>query len=74
MPNKLAETHLAHVGEKLGIPTLTLSLNGDPVDPEPLDGFALEVKERFRARRPPPPAAPVADPSAAPAGAWPETP
>jgi predicted nucleotide-binding protein (sugar kinase/HSP70/actin superfamily) len=74
MPNKLAETQLAHVGEKLGIPALTLSLNGDPVDPEPLDGFALEVKERFRARRPPPPAAPAADPSAAPAGAWPETP
>jgi predicted nucleotide-binding protein (sugar kinase/HSP70/actin superfamily) len=73
MPNKLAETHLAHVGEKLGIPALTLSLNGDPVDPEPLDGFALEVKERFRSRRPAPPAAPAADPSAAPAGAFPET-
>jgi hypothetical protein len=58
MPNKLAESQLVHVGEREELLSLTLSLNGDPVDPEPLDGFAIEVHARHRARRPaePPPA------------------
>ena len=30
--------------------SLTLSLNGDPIDPEVLDEFAYEVKEGFRRR------------------------
>ncbi len=60
MPNKLAETQLVHIGEREGLGSLTLSLNGDPLDPEPLDAFALEVKARHRARRgPPPPPVPV---------------
>jgi len=50
MPNKLAEAQLAHVGEREGLPSITLSLHGDGIDPEPLDGFALEVRERFAAR------------------------
>jgi hypothetical protein len=29
---------------------MTLALNGDPLDPETLDDFAYEVRERFRAR------------------------
>jgi hypothetical protein len=74
MPNKLAETQLAHIGEQLAIPTLTLSLNGDPIDPEPLDGFALEVKERFRARFPETAAPAAEEPPRAPAAAWPEIP
>jgi predicted nucleotide-binding protein (sugar kinase/HSP70/actin superfamily) len=52
MPNKLAESQLVHVGEREEVLSLTLSLNGDPVDPEPLDGFAIEVHARHRARRP----------------------
>jgi hypothetical protein len=52
MPNKLAESQLVHVGEREELLSLTLSLNGDPVDPEPLDGFAIEVHARHRARRP----------------------
>ncbi len=57
MPNKVAESQLVHVGEKEELLSLTLSLNGDPIDPEPLDGFAIEVHARHRARRPagPPP-------------------
>jgi len=74
MPNKLAESQLAHVGERHGMPSLTLSLNGDPVDPEPLDSFAEEVRERFRTRRPHPAAAQEEEPSPLAASASPETP
>lgn len=51
MPNKLAETQFVHAGDREGLLSLTLSLQGDPIDPEPLDAFALDVKERWRARR-----------------------
>jgi hypothetical protein len=51
MPNKLAETQLVHVGETEKLLSLTLSLNGDPLDPEPLDAFALEVHARHAGRR-----------------------
>ncbi len=51
MPNKLAESQLVHIGERENLLSLTLSLNGDPIDPEPLDGFAIEVHARRRARR-----------------------
>ena len=52
MPNKIAESQFVHIGEREELLSLTLSLNGDPVDPEPLDGFAMEVHARRRARRP----------------------
>jgi predicted CoA-substrate-specific enzyme activase len=58
MPNKIAEAQFHHVAEKEGLLSLTLSLNGDPIDPEVLDGFAFEVHQRFRRRAPRPPAAP----------------
>ena len=51
MPNKLVEAQLVHAYEREGLLSITLSLNGDPLDPEVLDDFAYEVKERFRARR-----------------------
>ncbi|MEK7865339.1 MAG: CoA activase, partial [Planctomycetota bacterium] len=51
MPNKIAEAQFFHVAEKEGLLSLTVSLNGDPVDPEILDSFAYEVRERFRARQ-----------------------
>ncbi len=50
MPNKLVEAQLVHVARREGLVSLTLSLNGDPIDPEVLDEFAYEVRERFRAR------------------------
>jgi predicted CoA-substrate-specific enzyme activase len=48
MPNKLSETQLFHVAEREGLLSLTLSLNGDPLDLEVLDSFVFEVKDRFR--------------------------
>jgi len=50
MPNKLVEAQLVHVAQREGLVSLTLSLNGDPIDPEVLDEFAYEVRERFRAK------------------------
>jgi predicted nucleotide-binding protein (sugar kinase/HSP70/actin superfamily) len=49
MPNKLAESLFHHAAAREGLPSLTLSLNGDPVDPEALDAFAFEVHARHRA-------------------------
>lgn len=51
MPNKLVEAQLVHLREHEGVVSLTLSLNGDPIDPEVLDAFAYEVKQRFRERQ-----------------------
>jgi predicted CoA-substrate-specific enzyme activase len=50
MPAKLVEAQLVHLGRREGLPSLALSLNGDPIDPEVLDRFAYEVKEAFRSR------------------------
>lgn len=51
MPNKIAEAQFFHVGEREGLPSLTLAVNGDPLDPAVLDGFAFEVQECARRRR-----------------------
>ena len=51
MPNKLAEAQLTHVAEREGLLSLTLSLNGEPPDPELLDNFAFEVKRRWARRQ-----------------------
>ena len=50
MPNKIAEAQLFHVGEREGLLSLTIPLNGDPIDPELVDSFAFEVHQRFRKR------------------------
>jgi predicted CoA-substrate-specific enzyme activase len=50
MPNKIAEAQFCHAAEREQLHSLTLSLNGDPVDPEVLDNFAFEVHGRFRSR------------------------
>ncbi|UCH75461.1 MAG: hypothetical protein JSU82_06390, partial [Rhodospirillales bacterium] len=51
MPSKIAEAQLFCVGEREGLPSLTLSYNGDPADPEVIDTFAFEIRRRFEARR-----------------------
>jgi len=51
MPNKIAESQFFHVAEREGLFSLSLSLNGDPVDPEVLDNFAFDVHQRFKSRR-----------------------
>ncbi|MCE7891317.1 MAG: CoA activase [Sorangiineae bacterium PRO1] len=51
MPNKIAEAQFFHVAEREGLPSLTIPVNGDPVDPAMIDGFAFEVQESARRRR-----------------------
>ena len=51
MPNKIAESQFFHVAEREGLLSLTLALNGDPIDPEVIDNFAYEVHARHRARK-----------------------
>jgi len=56
MPNKIAEAQFFHAAEREGLLSLTVPLNGDPIDPEVLDNFAFEVHARYRepaARRQP---------------------
>jgi len=48
MPSKIAEAQLFHVGEHEGLPSLSISYNGDPADPEVIDTFAFEIHRRFR--------------------------
>jgi len=67
MPNKISEAQFFHVAENEGLLTMSVYLNGDPVDPEILDNFAYEVHEQHRKRTlghsiPPPPAKPRALP------------
>jgi len=50
MPSKIAEAQLVHAAEREGVRSLTLALNGDPVDPQVLENFVFEVRERFRER------------------------
>ena len=48
MPSKVAEAQFFHVAQQAGLPTLTLALNGDPINAETLDNFVFEIHERFR--------------------------
>jgi hypothetical protein len=48
MPSKIAEAQLFCVGEREGLPSLTISYNGDPVDLEVVDNFAFEIHRRFQ--------------------------
>jgi predicted CoA-substrate-specific enzyme activase len=50
MPNKISEAQLLHIAEHEGLPSLTLALNGDPIDPETLESFVYEIHSRFRHR------------------------
>ncbi len=50
MPNKIDEAQFFHVAEEEGLPSLTISLNGDPQDTEVLDNFAYEVHTQHRQR------------------------
>ena len=65
MPSKIAEAQFVHAAEREKVLSLTLALNGDPVDPQVLENFVFQVKERFRQRQ--------AEP-ARPAEAQPSTP
>ncbi|MCZ7635089.1 MAG: hypothetical protein M5U12_02900 [Verrucomicrobia bacterium] len=47
LPTKIAEAQLFHASAREGLPTLTLTFNGEPPDPLALESFLFEVKERF---------------------------
>ncbi len=51
MPSKIAEAQLFHVGEREGLPSLSIPYNGDPADPEVIDTFAFEIHRRFREKQ-----------------------
>ncbi len=51
MPTKIAEAQLFHAAEREGLISLTLALNGDPVDPELLESFAFELTARHAQRK-----------------------
>jgi len=51
MPNKISENQFFHIAENEGLHSLTLYLNGDPVDPEVLDNFAYEVRSQYERRK-----------------------
>jgi hypothetical protein len=51
LPNKISEAQFYHAAEKNGLLNLTLSLNGEPADPETLNNFAFEVQARFQKRQ-----------------------
>jgi predicted nucleotide-binding protein (sugar kinase/HSP70/actin superfamily) len=51
MPNKIAEAQLFHAAERESLASLTIPVNGDPIDPAVLDSFAFELHERARRRR-----------------------
>ncbi len=51
MPNKIAESMFFHLAEHKALPSLTLAVNGDPIDPEVLDTFIYEIVSGFHRRR-----------------------
>lgn len=51
MPNKIAEAQFYHAAEQEGLLSLTLGLNGDPIDPSVLDNFAYEVHSMHAKRQ-----------------------
>jgi predicted CoA-substrate-specific enzyme activase len=63
MPNKIAESHFLRADEDLGLPSLTLALNGDPLDDRVIQDFVFEVRERAARRKETP--APARRPSLA---------
>ena len=51
MPTRITESQFFHAAEREGLPTLTLTFNGDPLPDEALDNFAFEVHARYRQRK-----------------------
>jgi predicted nucleotide-binding protein (sugar kinase/HSP70/actin superfamily) len=51
MPNKIAEAQLFHAAERESLVSITLPVNGDPIDPDLVDNFAYEVHTGFGRRR-----------------------
>ena len=52
MPTKIAEAQFYHAAVEEGLLSITLSLNGDPIDIDVLDNFAFEIHRRFDGKGP----------------------
>ncbi len=52
MPSKIAEAHFVHAARRDGLLSLTLAVNGDPLEPDALDNFIFEVKSRHQRKCP----------------------
>jgi predicted nucleotide-binding protein (sugar kinase/HSP70/actin superfamily) len=50
LPTKIAEAQFHHICEREGLLSLTVPLNGEPIDSEILDSFSFEVHQRHRRR------------------------
>jgi predicted nucleotide-binding protein (sugar kinase/HSP70/actin superfamily) len=48
MPSRIAEAQFIHAAEREQLPSLSLPLNGDPVDPEVLETFAFAIRRKAR--------------------------
>ncbi|MCM8815102.1 MAG: acyl-CoA dehydratase activase [Candidatus Omnitrophica bacterium] len=46
MPTRIAETQLRLVSEKTGLPIISLSFHGDPLNTDPLEVFVWELKNK----------------------------
>jgi predicted nucleotide-binding protein (sugar kinase/HSP70/actin superfamily) len=51
MPTRITESQFFHAAEREGLPSLTLTFNGDPLPNDALDNFAFEVHARYRQKR-----------------------
>ena len=51
MPTRISESQFFHAAELEGLPTLTLTFNGDPLHDDVLDNFAFEVHARYRQKK-----------------------
>jgi predicted nucleotide-binding protein (sugar kinase/HSP70/actin superfamily) len=45
MPCKIAEAQYGLVAERMGIPYLSIAVNGDPIDTEVVDHFAYDIRQ-----------------------------
>lgn len=50
MPTRIVESQLFHIGAREGLPSLTITFNGDSMPEDALDNFAFEVHKRYRGR------------------------
>jgi hypothetical protein len=48
MPIRIAESQFFHAAKREGLPTLTLTFNGDPMAEDSLDNFACKIHTRYR--------------------------
>jgi hypothetical protein len=47
MPTRIAESQLNLISEKFGLPVLSLSFYGEPIDTELLESFVWNLRKNF---------------------------